>query len=86
MPPDVQARRRAAWPQIQVLPSASRDPLQLLQLAPGAFGTGARNNGGTENLPGTTIGGSSSAGGIFATENGGQICTAARSSRRTARA
>ena len=47
--------------------------LQLLQLAPGAFGTGARSNGGTENLPGTTIGGSGAAAGIFATENGGQI-------------
>ena len=44
--------------QIQTMPSAGRDVLQLLQLAPGAFGTGARNNGGTENLPGTTIGGS----------------------------
>jgi hypothetical protein len=59
--------------QIQAMPSAGRDVLQLLQLAPGAFGTGARNTGGTENLPGTTIGGSSAAGGIFATENGGQI-------------
>ncbi len=59
--------------QIQTMPSAGRDVLQLLQLAPGAFGTGARNNGGTENLPGTTIGGSSNSGGIFATENGGQI-------------
>ena len=43
--------------QIQTMPSAGRDVLQLLQLAPGAFGTGARNTGGTENLPGTTIGG-----------------------------
>jgi hypothetical protein len=43
--------------QIQTMPSAGRDVLQLLQLAPGAFGTGARSNGGTENLPGTTIGG-----------------------------
>jgi hypothetical protein len=59
--------------QIQTMPSAGRDVLQLLQLAPGAFGTGARNNGGTENLPGTTIGGSGAATGIFATENGGQI-------------
>ncbi|MGH9374511.1 MAG: carboxypeptidase regulatory-like domain-containing protein, partial [Vicinamibacterales bacterium] len=59
--------------QIQTLPSAGRDVLQLLQLAPGAFGTGARNNGGTENLPGTTIGGSGNSAGIFATENGGQI-------------
>ena len=59
--------------QIQTMPSAGRDVLQLLQLAPGAFGTGARNNGGTENLPGTTIGGTGASTGIFATENGGQI-------------
>jgi carboxypeptidase family protein len=59
--------------QIQTMPSAGRDVLQLLQLAPGAFGTGARSTGGTENLPGTTIGGSSASAGIFATENGGQI-------------
>lgn len=59
--------------QIQSMPSAGRDVLQLLQLAPGAFGTGARTSGGTENLPGTTIGGSSAGAGIFATENGGQI-------------
>ena len=59
--------------QIQAMPSAGRDVLQLLQLAPGAFGTGARNSGGTENLPGTTIGGASTSSGIFATENGGQI-------------
>jgi len=59
--------------QIQTMPSAGRDVLQLLQLAPGAFGTGARNPSGTENLPGTTIGGSGNATGIFATENGGQI-------------
>ena len=47
--------------QIQTMPSAGRDVLQLLQLAPGAFGTGARSTGGTENLPGTTIGGSGGA-------------------------
>jgi hypothetical protein len=60
--------------QIQSMPSAGRDVLQLLQLAPGAFGTGARSGGGgTENLPGTTIGGSGNTTGIFGTENGGQI-------------
>jgi hypothetical protein len=60
--------------QIQSLPSAGRDVLQLLQLAPGAFGTGSRSaTGGTENLPGTTIGGGGNNAGIFATENGGQI-------------
>lgn len=57
---------------LQKLPSLGRDPLQLLQLAPGAFGDGSRSSGGgTQNLPATTIGGSGS--GIFATENGGQI-------------
>ena len=44
--------------QLQTLPSMGRDPFQLLQLAPGAFGDGARSTGGgTQNLPGTTIGG-----------------------------
>lgn len=60
--------------QIQKLPSFGRDVFQILQLAPGAFGDGARNGGGdTQNLPATTIGGSGASGGIFATENGGQI-------------
>ena len=46
--------------QLQTLPSFGRDPLQLLQLAPGAFGDGARGaGGGTQNLPATTIGGAS---------------------------
>ena len=48
--------------QLQTLPSFGRDPLQLLQLAPGAFGDGARGaGGGTQNLPATTIGGSGNA-------------------------
>jgi hypothetical protein len=60
--------------QIQALPSYGRDPFQLLQLAPGAFGDGARGaGGGTQNLPATTIGGTGASTGIFATENGGQI-------------
>jgi len=43
---------------IQKLPSYGRDPFQLLQLAPGAFGDGAQSaGGGTSNLPGTTVGG-----------------------------
>jgi hypothetical protein len=59
---------------LQTLPSFGRDPLQLLQLAPGAFGDGARGaGGGTQNLPATTIGGSGASTGIFGTENGGQI-------------
>jgi hypothetical protein len=60
--------------QIQSLPSFGRDPFQLLQLAPGAFGDGSQAaGGGTNNLPATTIGGSGGADGIFKTENGGQI-------------
>jgi Carboxypeptidase regulatory-like domain len=60
--------------QIQSLPSFGRDPFQLLQLAPGAFGDGSQSaGGGTNNLPATTIGGTGSTDGIFKTENGGQI-------------
>jgi hypothetical protein len=60
--------------QIQKLPSFGRDPFQLLQLAPGAFGDGSQAaGGGTNNLPATTIGGSGGTDGIFKTENGGQI-------------
>jgi hypothetical protein len=60
--------------EFQQLPSYGRDPFQLLQLAPGAFGDGAQSGGGgTSNLPGTTIGGTGGTDGIFKTENGGQI-------------
>src|SRR5262249_23309276 len=60
--------------EIQKLPSIGRDPFQLLQLAPGAFGDGSQSaGGGTQNLPGTTIGGSGASAGIFSTENGGQV-------------
>jgi len=60
---------------IQKLPSIGRDPFQLLQLAPGAFGDGARSSGvnGGNNLPATTIGGTSGTDGVFKIENGGQI-------------
>ena len=60
--------------QFQKLPSFGRDPFQLLQLAPGAFGDGSQSSGGgTNNLPSTTIGGTGGADGVFKTENGGQI-------------
>jgi len=60
--------------QIQSLPSFGRDPFQLLQLAPGAFGDGSQGaGGGTNNLPATTVGGTGATDGIFKTENGGQI-------------
>ena len=59
---------------IQALPSFGRDPFQLLQLAPGAFGDGSQaSGGGTNNLPSTTIGGTGGVDGVFKTENGGQI-------------
>lgn len=59
---------------LQKLPSIGRDPFQLLQLAPGAFGDGAQGSGGgTSNLPGTTVGGTGGTDGIFKIENGGQI-------------
>ena len=51
------------------LPQASRDPYQLLRLAPGVFGEGARTaSGGAANLPNTS-GPGGSAVSIFATEN-----------------
>src|SRR2546430_17241516 len=59
---------------IQKLPSFGRDPFQLLQLAPGAFGDGAQSaGGGTANLPATTVGGTGGTDGIFKIENGGQV-------------
>ncbi len=60
--------------QMQALPSFGRDPFQLLELAPGAFGDGSQGaGGGTNNLPATTIGGTGATDGVFKTENGGQI-------------
>jgi carboxypeptidase family protein len=60
--------------EFQTLPSFGRDPFQLLQLAPGAFGDGAQGaGGGTQNLPSTTIGGTGGVDGVFKIENGGQI-------------
>jgi carboxypeptidase family protein len=60
--------------EIQKLPSFGRDPFQLLQLAPGAFGDGAQGaGGGTSNLPATTVGGTGGTDGPFKIENGGQI-------------
>jgi hypothetical protein len=60
--------------QIQQLPSFGRDPFQLLQLAPGAFGDGSQGAaGGTNNLPATTVGGTGGTDGVFKIENGAQI-------------
>jgi hypothetical protein len=61
--------------QIQKLPSFGRDVFQLLQLAPGVFGDGSRNQGGdTQIVPGNAgPGGSGGTAGVFATENRPQI-------------
>lgn len=60
--------------EVQHLPSFGRDVFQLSQLAPGVFGDGAQaSGGGTQSLPGSNIGGSGAAAGIFTTENAPQI-------------
>ena len=60
--------------QFQKLPSFGRDPFQLLQLAPGAFGDGSQAaGGGTNNLPSSSMGGSGGTDGVFKIENGGQV-------------
>lgn len=59
---------------IQKLPSFGRDPFQLLQLAPGAFGDGAQNHsGGSLGLPAQSMAGSQATDGVFKIENGGSI-------------
>jgi Carboxypeptidase regulatory-like domain/TonB dependent receptor len=57
--------------EVQNLPSLSRDPFQLIRLAPGVFGDSAHNNGGnSQNIPGSAgPGGPGATAGIFATEN-----------------
>jgi len=62
--------------QVQHMPSFGRDPLKLVQLAPGILGDSAQaSGGGGFNLPGTETGGGASGGdtGIFGTENGSQV-------------
>ena len=57
--------------EIQSLPSYSRDPYQLIRMAPGVFGDGALSSGGaTNSLPGTNTGGPSATDSIFKVENG----------------
>jgi Carboxypeptidase regulatory-like domain/TonB dependent receptor len=60
---------------VQNLPSLSRDPFQLLRLAPGVFGDGAHGvGGGSQDLPGSQgPGGTSATNSIFQTENQVQI-------------
>lgn len=63
--------------QIQHMPSFSRDPFQLAQLAPGAFGNGAQQSGGgAQSLPGSNRSSTSNNSGIFTTENAPQIVSA----------
>ena len=57
--------------EVQSLPSFSRDPYQLLQLAPGVFGDNSiQANGGGTQLPGTNKPGPGSTDSIFMVENG----------------
>lgn len=60
---------------IAELPSYGRDVFQLVQLAPGVFGDGARSGGGgTNSQPGNQgPGGPGASGGVFATENRPQV-------------
>ena len=62
--------------QIQALPTFSRDPYQVAQLAPGAFGDNARSasGSGSQNLPGSAgPGGTTGTNSIFQTENQVQV-------------
>lgn len=55
--------------QVERLPQINRDPYELLRLAPGVFGEGARGNqGGALNLPNSTGPGGSNTS-VFQTEN-----------------
>src|SRR5260221_14419228 len=69
---------------IQKLPSIGRDPFQLLQLAPGAFGDGSQaSGGGTKNLPGTTVCGTGATERIFKLVKGSPISSGAATTGRT---
>ena len=60
--------------EIQSLPSFSRDPYQLLRLAPGVFGDGAQGAGSSgSQLPGTNKNGPGATDSIFQVENGPAI-------------
>lgn len=66
---DATVRKTITTDEILRLPQAGRDPYELLRLAPGIFGAGARSNGGgSVGLPNTS-GPDGSSIGIFATEN-----------------
>jgi hypothetical protein len=56
------------------LPSFGRDPLQLIQLAPGMFGDGSQTSTGTNSLPGNQgDSGPGNSTGSFVTENKPQV-------------
>lgn len=62
--------------QVESLPTFGRDPFQVAQLAPGAFGDNSRssNGGGAQNLPGSRgPGGAGSTNSVFQTENQAQV-------------
>ena len=64
--------------EIQNLPVFGRDVFQVVQLAPGFFGDGARSGSGDTNaLPGNAgPGGSGASTGVYATENRSQVSAA----------
>lgn len=66
---DVNIRRVITTDEVLKLPQAGRDPFELVRLAPGVFGAGARGgDGNSSSLPNTSGPGGSNLG-IFATEN-----------------
>ncbi|MEK7724216.1 MAG: TonB-dependent receptor [Acidobacteriota bacterium] len=66
---DANIRKSITTQDILALPQSGRDPFELARLAPGVFGTGARDgSGNSQRLPNTSgPGGSNNS--IFATEN-----------------
>ncbi len=58
---------------VESLPAFGRDPYQLVRLAPGITGTGARTGAGTVANLGNTTGPGGSSKGIFQTENQVQV-------------
>jgi outer membrane receptor protein involved in Fe transport len=59
--------------QVQELPSFGRDPYELLRLAPGVFGDGARGSNATASFLPNTVGVGGSANSIYQVENQPQI-------------
>lgn len=66
---DANVKKTITNVEVQRLPQVGRDPYELVRLAPGVFGAGARSaSGGSVGLPNTSGPGGSDIG-IFATEN-----------------